>query len=176
MGFGGLGITQLDVSDDGGEDGDAVKASWRGDMLSLFASGCMLGYLLVGKKLRKWMPLFIYAFPVNFFAMLLLTIVAAIAEDKGAAVLFGWFSKDAFWLVMYQAIVPGFFGHVGLNRSLRHLDAIVISIALNVEPLIGTFMGWAAGEEDAPGVWTAVGGLLMIGACITVTAYSMRKK
>jgi drug/metabolite transporter (DMT)-like permease len=33
-----------------------------GDLSALAASLCFVGYLLVGKRLRTWMPTFVYAF------------------------------------------------------------------------------------------------------------------
>lgn len=34
----------------------------RGDMAALAASLCFVGYLLIGQRLRAWMPAFVYAF------------------------------------------------------------------------------------------------------------------
>jgi drug/metabolite transporter (DMT)-like permease len=34
----------------------------RGDLAALTASLCFVGYLLVGQRLRSWMPAFVYAF------------------------------------------------------------------------------------------------------------------
>jgi hypothetical protein len=49
-----------------GEKKDAV--TWYGDVLSLGAAAAIIGYMLVGHKLRQWMPLFLYAFPVTLTA------------------------------------------------------------------------------------------------------------
>lgn len=32
-----------------------------GDMAALLASLCFVGYLLIGRRLRKWMPVMVYA-------------------------------------------------------------------------------------------------------------------
>ena len=34
----------------------------RGDLAALAASLAFVGYLLIGRRLRQWMPLFVYAF------------------------------------------------------------------------------------------------------------------
>ena len=36
-----------------------------GDLMALTAAAAFVGYLSVGQKLRKWMPLFVYAAPVT---------------------------------------------------------------------------------------------------------------
>ena len=36
-----------------------------GDLAALTAAAAFVGYLSVGRKLRKWMPLFVYAAPVT---------------------------------------------------------------------------------------------------------------
>lgn len=34
----------------------------HGDLAALTASLCFVGYLLIGRRLRAWMPAFVYAF------------------------------------------------------------------------------------------------------------------
>lgn len=39
-----------------------LQVTLRGDMAALAASLCFVGYLLIGQRLRVWMPAFVYAF------------------------------------------------------------------------------------------------------------------
>lgn len=60
-------------------------ASVAGDLAALCAALAMIGYLLVGRKLRQWMPIFVYAFPVTACAALLLSL-AALAVGSGGGI------------------------------------------------------------------------------------------
>lgn len=41
-------------------------------------AAALVGYLAVGRTLRQWMPIFVYAFPVTALAALELTLVALV--------------------------------------------------------------------------------------------------
>ena len=45
--------------------GTCVQVSLLGDLSSLCAAFSMIGYLEVGRRLRAWMPIFLYACPVT---------------------------------------------------------------------------------------------------------------
>ena len=64
----------------------------------------------------------------------------------------------------------------GFNTLLRHLDPLIISLACNMEPLLGSLMGWAAGVLTAPGAWTYVGGGLVLASTATVSIASHRRE
>ena len=145
-------------------------------MLKWFIVGAIavVGYLAIGRSLRGWMPLFLYAFPVTGIAAILLTIWAMVAEgatftieDMGGA--FGWLSVTWFVYVAYLAFGPGLFGHTGINAVLRWLPALIISMTLVMEPVIGSLIGWAIGADVMPGGWTWLGGLLMVFGTMLVT-------
>ena len=46
---------------------------------------------------------------------------------------------------------------------------LVITLGCNMEPLIGSLLGWAAGVMDAPHSWTYVGGALVLASTVAVT-------
>lgn len=54
-----------------------------GDVLSLGAAAAIIGYMLVGHKLRQWMPLFLYALPVTFIAAVVLALTSVLVEGAG---------------------------------------------------------------------------------------------
>ncbi len=75
------GAVVLSVGATGGREAEAGLA---GDLSSLLASAVMVGYLSVGRRLRQWMPIFIYAFPVTGSAALALTL-GAVAGTRAVA-------------------------------------------------------------------------------------------
>lgn len=63
----------------------------------------------------------------------------------------------------------------GLNTLLRFFSPLVISIALTLEPLLGSIMAWAFGMAGVPGPLTWVGGAVMMGAMMYLTACESRR-
>lgn len=87
----------------------------------------------VGRTLRKWMPIFIYAFPVTGIAAVQLTLAALAIERQsmfkaGEKGVFGW-AADAHFApyVLYLALGPGIVGHTGFNTLLRYLTPLTVS-------------------------------------------------
>eukprot|EP00193_Tetraselmis_chui_P014205 CAMPEP_0177783924 /NCGR_PEP_ID=MMETSP0491_2-20121128/19394_1 /TAXON_ID=63592 /ORGANISM="Tetraselmis chuii, Strain PLY429" /LENGTH=107 /DNA_ID=CAMNT_0019304591 /DNA_START=316 /DNA_END=639 /DNA_ORIENTATION=+ len=73
------------------------------------------------------------------------------------------------WKVLYLAAGPGLLGHTGFNLLLTWLTPLTISLALTMEPVIGSFIGWAAGLSAPPGVASLLGGAMLMVAVVTVT-------
>jgi len=98
------------VIDAGSNDTQVTVA---GDAVAFLGAVAIVVYLAVGRMLRGWMPLFIYAFPVTF-ASAVVSFLASVALEgstflgEGGTALFGWFF-DLKWLVLvlYQGIGPG---------------------------------------------------------------------
>ncbi len=163
LGFTGAFITLQDAKSGG-------EVTIIGDVAAFVGALAIVGYLAAGRVLRSegGMPLFLYAFPVTAFAAILLTIQSVIQEGTtlGMASVdtsaIGW--MDPTWLlpVAYLAFGPGLAGHTGINASLKWLPPLVISVAVVLEPLIGSLIGWAIGVESVPGLWTWVGGPFMV--------------
>ncbi|KAL4418952.1 hypothetical protein ABPG77_001774 [Micractinium sp. CCAP 211/92] len=153
-----------------------------GDMAALLASLCFVGYLLIGRRLRKWMPVMVYAVSVTGLAAGLLCIGGLLFEGSrvtatGRHGVFGWVSPSYLPYVLYLAVVPGIVGHTGFNTLLKYMDPLVISLSCNLEPLIGSLLGWAAGVVSPPSAMTYVGGALVMASTFVVSyAAHMREK
>ncbi|MEE3083637.1 MAG: DMT family transporter [Candidatus Thermoplasmatota archaeon] len=163
LGFTGAFITLQDAKSGG-------EVTLLGDAAAFVGALAIVGYLAAGRVLRSedGMPLFLYAFPVTAMAAIFLTIQSILQEgttlemstvDTSAI---GW--ADPTWLlpVAYLALGPGLAGHTGINASLKWLPPLVISVAVVLEPLIGSLLGWAIGVESVPGMWTWFGGPFMV--------------
>ena len=67
------------------------------------ASLAFVPYLLIGKRLRAWMPIFVYAAPVTAIAATLLSLAAAVFEAPAA--LLGWLTSGRYALgIAYLAL------------------------------------------------------------------------
>jgi len=157
-----------------GGGGSEAGVTLYGDFLAFLGAVTVVGYLAIGRMVRGWMPLFLYAFPVTLVSAIVLTAWAIVAEDltlnlddmSGA---FGWISATWLIYVGYLALGPGLLGHTGINAVLRWIPPLTISMILILEPVIGSIIGWVFGVDSIPGMWTLIGGILMVSGLALVT-------
>lgn len=153
IGLLGAGITLLDASNDG-------DVTLWGDMLAFAGAITVVGYIVAGRILREWMPVFVYAVPVTLIgAILLIPFSFMMGEDTSAI---GWIESDLLSWFILLAFLAGIVGHTGLNACLRWLPPLTISFAVTLEPIIGAFIGWFFFSEGVPGKWTWIGGSILI--------------
>ncbi|MAO54051.1 MAG: hypothetical protein CL984_06050 [Euryarchaeota archaeon] len=148
--------------------------SLYGDFLAFLGAVTVVGYLAIGRMVRGWMPLFLYAFPVTLVSAIALTAWAILSEgltfnldDMTGA--FGWISVTWILYVGYLALGPGLLGHTGINAVLRWIPPLTISMMLIMEPVIGSIIGWIVGVDSIPQIWTLIGGVLMVSGLALVT-------
>lgn len=167
VGFTGASITLIGISSE-------VDATLIGDIAAIFGAVAILGYLIAGSKLRKWMPLFVYIFPVTMIAAIQLALISLISEgstfsmsDADISVV-GWMALSWLPYVLYLAVFPGIVGHAGISMVLRWFPPIIVSVAYLFEPLIGSLIGWQLGTAEVPGPWTWVGGSVLIAGMVLI--------
>ena len=168
IGFCGAVVIILGVESEG-------NASLEGDFAAFVGAVAVVGYLTAGRILREWMPLFVYAFPVTLLAAILLAISSIITEEASinnatsSFAVFGWLSLSWLPYVFYLAIGPGIVGHTGINAVLKWFSPLLISVCLVMEPLIGSIIGYLLSTTSVPGMWTLVGGIILISGTLIVT-------
>jgi drug/metabolite transporter (DMT)-like permease len=59
-------------------------------------------------------------------------------------------------------------GHTGINAVLRWFSPLIVSIALLFEPVIGGLIGYLWNGQISLGIWTVIGGMLMLIGAILV--------
>lgn len=164
--FVGAGLALFDA---GSAQGDQTVTLW-GDALAFSGAVFVVGYIVVGRVLRDWMPIFLYAFPVTLIGAVVLVPLSYLIEPEfsqfGA---FGWLDGAFFGWFLLLALIAGLLGHTGLNTCLRYISPLVVSTSVTLEPVIGSLIGWWFFDAGIPGVWTFVGGgVLMIGLLMVV--------
>ena len=167
VGFAGATIVILGGANESG-------VSIFGDLMAFIGAITVVGYLVIGRMVRGWMPLFLYALPVTLVAALILSLWGYISEGSELTFspeggLFGWINVVWFTYVAYLAIGPGLAGHTGINGVLRWIPTLTISMVLIMEPVIGSFIGWLIGVDSIPSIWTLIGGSVMILGLFLVT-------
>lgn len=153
IGLLGASITLLDAKSDG-------EVTLYGDLLAFAGAITVVGYIVAGRILREWMPVFLYAVPVTLLAsIILIPISYMVGEDTSAL---GWISSELLGWFILLAFLAGIVGHTGLNACLRWLQPLTISFAVTLEPIIGALIGWLIFDGSIPQQWTWIGGILLI--------------
>eukprot|EP00164_Ancoracysta_twista_P006496 GFYU01009049.1.p1 GENE.GFYU01009049.1~~GFYU01009049.1.p1 ORF type:complete len:428 (-),score=61.08 GFYU01009049.1:146-1429(-) len=182
IGFIGAAVTVMEAFFDEGD----TEVTVAGDLVSFLGAVAMAAYMWIGNRLRSWMPLFLYAFPVTATGALVSAVFSFGIEGTGPTAgeisvngLFGWLDESWIPWFAYLAVGPGILGHTGCNALLKYVSPIVISVTLLFEPIIGSLIGWAIGTEDTvPGMYTYIGGAILIGGagCVTVAQYKLKQQ
>jgi drug/metabolite transporter (DMT)-like permease len=163
--FIGAAITLLDT---GSQQGDQT-ATVMGDALAFGGAVFVVGYIVVGRILRTWLPIFLYAFPVTLIAALLLLPLSYLVEPSFSEYgVFGWTGRAFFGWFLLLALVAGLLGHTGLNTCLRYISPLVVSVSVTLEPVLGSIIGWLFFEAGVPGRWTWLGGMVLMAGLLTV--------
>ena len=169
--FIGAGITLLDA---GSSQGDQT-VTVLGDALAFGGAVFVVGYIVVGRVLRTWLPIFLYAFPVTLLAALLLIPLSWLVEPDFATYgVAGWTDGEFFIWFLLLALVAGLLGHTGLNTCLRYISPLIVSVSVTLEPVLGSIIGWLFFDSGVPGKWTWLGGLVLMSGLLTVVVASER--
>jgi len=159
LGLVGAAITLLDVTDGG-------EVTLLGDSLAFIGAITVVGYIVIGRILRPWLPIFIYATPVTAIAAILLIPLSYLLGENSSA--FGWVHSSLLPWFILLALLAGIVGHTGLNACLKHVSPLVISISVTMEPLIGSLIGWIFFATAIPGKWTLLGGPLLLAGVLLI--------
>ena len=163
--FVGAGLALLDA---GQQQGDQTVTLW-GDALAFSGAVFVVGYIVAGRVMRQWMPIFLYAFPVTLIgAVVLLPVSMALEPDFAQYGAVGWTEPSLFGWFLLLALIAGLLGHTGLNTCLRYISPLVVSSSVTLEPLIGSLIGWWFFDAGVPGRWTLVGGAVLIAGLLMV--------
>ena len=124
------------------------------------------------------MPLFVYAFPVTLISASLLSLISIALESPSSTIgahPLGWIDPSYLLPVTALALGAGLLGHTGLNASLRWMPPIVVSVGLLFEPILGTAIGYVILGELEIGIWTPIGGAMMITGASILTVWLDRE-
>jgi drug/metabolite transporter (DMT)-like permease len=176
LAFGGAGISFMDEGSKQSEDGHAVTV--EGDFIAFLGAVFFVGYMICGRVLRSWMPIFIYAFPVTFFGGMFLVPLSYAFEHRaeGMGLLWGYYDLRYFWWFLIMSFIAGILGHTGFNMCLQYLSSLVVSTSLVFEPIVGTLIAYILFKVDVPGTFTYIGGSLLLIGILAVIIGSEEEK
>jgi drug/metabolite transporter (DMT)-like permease len=127
-----------------------------GALLSIVGAITVSVYFVIGRKLRAQLPLLPYIWLVYSCASVLSLVVVLFSGISVTG-----YSGDAYlWLVM-MALIPQLVGHSSLNYALGYLPATIVTLCIQMEPLLSGFFALVLFSER-PGMPQVVGSLIIL--------------
>jgi drug/metabolite transporter (DMT)-like permease len=165
--FGG-GIALVGSLVIGASDFKAGGTALLGDGLALLAAMLVSGYLLIGRRLRRDVPLEAYTFVTYGSSTLVLILLSLINQLPFT----GYPFKD--WLLFFAlALVCTVLGHTIFNWVLKYVQASVVSVSVMGEP-IGAIIWASIFLREFPNPRQMAGGCLIFTGLYLFTRISAR--
>ncbi len=150
-------------------DWTGSPGSLRGHVLALTGAMTIAAHEVIGRGLRRALPLDAYLLGVWTTAAMALATLALVAGVP----LVGYPPRT--WLVFLAlAAVPTVAGHGLVNKSLRLLPAPTVGLFLLGEPVVASLLAFVLFDE-VPGPWTLVGAAIVLAALTLVVGRSPRR-
>jgi drug/metabolite transporter (DMT)-like permease len=158
VGFAGM----LIIGHEGFREFDTALA---GDGLALLGAVAVVGYFIIGRKMRVRVSLLGYVTPLYAVCALVLLVWSAAA---GARLHPYGGSQWIYFLAL--AVVPTILGHTVFNWAIKHVRPSVISVAFLGEPVVASVLAYAFyGQIPSPA--TLVGGaFVLVGVYFTTSS------
>ena len=110
---------------------------WLGNLLALVGSWCFSAYLLIGRRLRRDMPLSAYIL-LAYGAAALFLLVAC----RWMGVPLEGYSLPAYGFALGLALGPQLLGHTAYNWSLKHVSPTFVAVVTLGEPVGSAALAW----------------------------------
>jgi drug/metabolite transporter (DMT)-like permease len=133
-----------------------AKSSLKGDLLALIGAITIVGYIILGKKLRSKMGVISYAGSVYGVCTAFLLPVALFVGASPSI-----FATSDYLILIGLAIIPTIGGHTVFNLLLKDVSATLISVAFLGEPLGAALLAWLIFGE-VPSLFTFIGGAFVL--------------
>jgi drug/metabolite transporter (DMT)-like permease len=160
MGLATAGAAVIGLGDVGAADLGA--RALLGDAMAFAGAGAFAGYLLLGRSVRRRLPVAAYAASTYGTAALLLLPACLVT---GAA-LGGYPARS--WLAVAGVVAgPQLLGHTVFNALLATVGATVVAVVTLTEPVGASLLAWLLFAE-LPGTWLLAGAPLVLAGVFLV--------
>lgn len=119
----GLGNNTSDVTQTG-------QNHLLGAILSLIGAFAIAIYLIVGRTIRKQIPLLPYIWLVYGSASIFLLAILLISQTSLSG-----YSELTYVYLVALALLPQLIGHTAINNALAHLPATIVGMSTQLEPV-----------------------------------------
>ena len=159
------------------------NAAFIGNSVAFSASFGTAGFLLIAKKLRPKMDLFVFMFAVMGVGSICLILFSLLSGQNTSFGLhpvhgiLGWMNLEAdrLPLELYMAIVCNCLGTTGYIAVMKYFDPIVPATVMLLEPVVWALLETAVGIAPLPGRQTWFGDLVVAGGTLLVIRAGAQK-
>ncbi|MCB2180041.1 DMT family transporter [bacterium] len=141
-----------------------------GDFLAILGAWGAAGYVIIGRKLRRSMPVVPYIFLVYGVAAVFLVGMMLIGGEQ----IWGFSGKIYLYLVLL-AVLPQLVGHSIFNWALGFLPAAIVAISLLGEPIGSSILAYFFLAE-VPGEIQLMGTVLIFGGILIASSSKQEKQ
>lgn len=143
-----------------------------GDALAFGGAAAVSGYLLIGRALRRRMPVVVYGTLVYGIAATVLLVVCVVTgTDLGVSS--PTYDAGTWWAIAGIVIGPQLLGHTLFNTLLSTVTATVVAVTVLAEPVVASLLAFAVlAELPAPLFW--LGAPLVLAGVGLVAAHPRR--
>lgn len=136
---------------------------WKGDLLAILGSVMMAGYILVGSRVRKVLPLLMYVLLTYSMASILLLFFTLFSRLP-----LGGYSSYNHLLFFLLALGPTVIGHTCFNWALKYIPSTQVSVSILGEPIGATILAFYFFREVPSPLAFGGGILVLLGIYTTV--------
>ena len=139
--------------------GNAIK----GDLLALGGGLSAAGYILIGRKVQREIPLLPYITIVYGISAIFLVSYVIVSNLQA----FGFLPVTFLWFLLL-ALIPQLIGHSMINWALRTFTAAFVSITLLGEPIASSTLAFVLLDER-PRLLMVIGSALILSGIIAAS-------
>src|SRR5262249_37199700 len=142
-----------------------LSVAFLGDGLAIVGALAVVGYFIVGRKVRSRVWLLGFATPLYAGCSMLLLVWLLLRGESLYP-----YPLPVWEYLLALAIVPTILGHTVFNWALKHVRPSAVSVAFLGEPLVASALAFLFFAQRPP-VWTIVGGaLVLLGIYLTTSS------
>ncbi|HYO89518.1 MAG TPA: DMT family transporter [Candidatus Limnocylindrales bacterium] len=161
---GGIGIAAA------GTGGEEAANPALGALLALAGALAFACYLVIGRSLRRKLPLLPYVWLVYSAAAVFLIALAILTSTPVTG-----FPADGYFWILLMALFPQLIGHTSFNFALRYLSATYVGIAAQMEP-IGSGIAALIVFREIPTAGQLFGSVLIVAGVLLATYGQARRR
>ncbi len=124
-----------------------------GDALAFGGAAAVSGYLLIGRSVRRRLPVVVYGAVVyGIAAVVLLGVCLVTRTDLGLGS--GTYDAGTWWAIAGIVVGPQLLGHTLFNTLLSTVTATVVAVTVLAEPVVASLLAFVVlGELPQPLFW-----------------------
>jgi drug/metabolite transporter (DMT)-like permease len=156
----GIGLSLLGGCLIGYGDMTTDSGALRGDLLAVAGGMCAAAYLMLGRNLRKQLPVSAYVLVCYGCAAVVLWLMVALFRQPVTG-----FSTGTWGAFLGMALIAQVIGHTSYNWALGWVTPGLVAVSLLGEPVCASIMAYFLFDEGIT-VLKLLGGLVILSAII----------